>query len=145
MNKEALTQLADFLESEKYKFDMSTQEGKPACGTAGCIIGHAAFLWPQFAYEREAKAFDHNKREYYTFLTVSPKVEEMLKHLDLPKEDAERLFCIADNSDEYSDEEYRWQEDGETIYYAEITRKGAVATLRRFIDTGEILWFKGEQ
>lgn len=38
--------LAAFIERADYKFDMNNPVANPVCGTAGCIGGHAAVLWP---------------------------------------------------------------------------------------------------
>ena len=47
MNVEAINQLADFIESGKYEFDMRKPIAHPECGSAGCIGGHASVLWPE--------------------------------------------------------------------------------------------------
>lgn len=45
MKKRNIMKLADFIGEAKFPFDMCSYE-VPSCGTAGCIAGHAAALWP---------------------------------------------------------------------------------------------------
>src|ERR1700722_12483663 len=55
MNAEAIRELADFIEKHReLDFDMSSP-AVPACGTAGCIGGFAAALWPEVAKKDPAK------------------------------------------------------------------------------------------
>lgn len=46
VNKENVLALRDLIASKRWKFDMSEPYFKPECGSAGCIGGHAAALWP---------------------------------------------------------------------------------------------------
>lgn len=161
MNKERLEALAQFLESEQYKFDMSTEKGRPDCGAAGCMIGHAAFLWPQFSRTVMEKEWHKEANDWLPVQYVFPNREEIVEYLGLTVEEEDKLFYIGDNSSRYHsdvtyhDPSYRWQDipaeyddDGDwtdEILYKQITRAGAIKTLRRFIETEEVLWFKGEQ
>ena len=46
-NRIAIYQLADFIASESYSFDMEEAASHVECGSAGCIGGHAGVLWPE--------------------------------------------------------------------------------------------------
>lgn len=45
VNTLELLKLADFMERCQLKFQMEDGFAKPECGTAGCILGHAALMW----------------------------------------------------------------------------------------------------
>lgn len=44
-NRKAIGELADFIASERYEFNMFDGVAEPRCRSAGCIGGHAAVLW----------------------------------------------------------------------------------------------------
>ncbi len=53
MNRSAILQLADFIESAQFEFDM-TIPWVPSCGSAACIGGHAVMLWPELTDRRDS-------------------------------------------------------------------------------------------
>ena len=111
MNTKRLHKLADFIEKADYGFNMSSPEADPECGTAGCIAGHAAVLWPSV-------------REH---------------HFGLPgfSWDGDKLTpFLGISDDQHEDLFFGPAADG--ILLGDITRSMAVAAVRRFADTGKI-------
>jgi hypothetical protein len=120
--------LAAFMETHpELPFDMALSNN-PQCGTAGCIGGFAAALWPEVQADSGTR-FDRGK--------VSEK-------LGLSEQAGDTLLYPGEGT--YINP--RPQFDDLTlmqINYDDITRKGAIATLRRLALTGEVTWLYGEQ
>jgi len=57
INRASITELANFIESNKYAFDMNQPDANPKCGSAGCIGGHAAVLWPHVSDKVDDDAY----------------------------------------------------------------------------------------
>lgn len=111
VNRAACNELADFIASEKWGFDMRTGFVRPACGSAGCIGGHAAALWPEIARDQEY----HNGESYFDFTKLQQK-------LDIDYDTGFKL-CYASPG-------------GPALH--EVTRAMAVSTLRHLGETGEV-------
>lgn len=122
MNKEAINELADFIESAKFKFDMGEPDAAPTCGTAGCIGGHAAMLWPEVRAGERYNAIE--KIEYFSW-----NEKQLIKKLGLA-EGQEGQLCYLGSS---------------RMTLCSITRAGAVTTLRRLAETGEVVWKREDQ
>ena len=153
-NAQRLLALADFIERDtKNQFDMGTlytpREG--FCGGAACIAGHGAILWPEFL-ETSSRRFIWNEKSFQTF---NVHTQALADHLGMTELEEKLLFFPGDeiSMDHYS-AVVTWENglvilsddcEPESIRYSEITRAGAVATLRRFAATGEIVWKKEEQ
>lgn len=112
MIKEKILELADFIESGKFDFNFSIDEVRPACGSAGCIGGHAAALWPELRVARS--------NGKYTWDT-----DKLAEHLGISNLVADRL-CFEPQS-----------KAGYHFEYGEVTREMAVAAVRRLANTGE--------
>ena len=110
MNVKRLHKLADFMEKAEYGFNMSDPDADPKCGTAGCIAGHAAVLWPSL---REY----HEDESNFTWSN-----ERLTAFLDISYEQHEELCFISSG----------------LVLLGEVTRSVAVAAVRRLADTGEV-------
>jgi len=110
VNRASIDELANFIESTKYAFDMNEPNANPKCGSAGCIGGHAAVLWPHVSDREETK--NHN--------VFSWDEERLAIELGISDDQANEL-CYPGN-------------------YNSITRDMAVQTLRRLALTGEVDW-----
>lgn len=125
MNKQVIRHLADVIERDDYEFDMNscdkaTKKTSNHCGTPGCIAGIASAIWPSVnKYGWTAGSVGMKLGIYGDWVNLTDKLffPEGLKFDD----------CKA------------------KIQYKKLTRKGAVATLRRLADTGEVKWFRSEQ
>lgn len=147
-NAEHLLELADFIERDtKNTFDMGTLYDPekatgilPHCGTAACIAGHGGLLWPQFVKEINTDLLLH----YWQLDTIS-----MAMFLEITTDQKDWLFFPEDEYwDMESDEDAEYpvfSDTREKLEYSKITRKGAIATLRRFATTGTITWLQAEQ
>lgn len=123
-NVTAINELADFIEASLYEFDMA--EAKiPRCGIAGCIGGFAGLLW--------SEVIDVESN------TVFPVFDDGALRAKLGFSHQEcRDLCFP--------LEGGWADFSDLIMkYEGFTRKGAVATLRRLAQTGEVVWLKTEQ
>lgn len=114
-NKERLLELADFIEKAEFKFDMGDPVANPTCGTAGCMAGHAAVLWPELRTEGTGDG------EIFSW-----KDEELAAYLDITEDEHDLLFYP--------------QSHNEGAIYGYIDRDVAVGTLRHFASTGEIIF-----
>lgn len=124
MRADRIMKLADFVETTPYEFKMSQPWAQPQCGTAGCIAGHAAVLWPEVRMSGRIIRYDDDKLKDF---------------LGIDEETATRLFYPGDYI------EIEWEDFDEDIRYQHITQKGAAATLRRLAVTGEVKWYRTEQ
>lgn len=114
MNKENILALADFIESRKYRFDMTRPRANPSCRTAGCIGGHAAVLWPELRTPRlKDRSFGWGWENLRAKLGIS--------------EAQHKRLCF-----------WCYNRKGELVPLYYITRKMAVATLHRLAETGEV-------
>lgn len=104
-------ELANFIEEALFKFDMAESFVNPACGTSGCIAGHAAMLWPEVRMFLE---FDKK----YTW-----SEERINKHLGLDHYHHSRLFYANPHMSKI------WKF---------VDRAKAVDTLRRYAETGVV-------
>jgi hypothetical protein len=111
-NVAALNELADFVERADYGFDMADGMVRTGCGTAGCIAGHAAVLWPDVREDGWAKA------DGFTW-----EDDRLCEKLGLTKDQHEDLFFDVPGC-----------ADG--VHY--VDRAMAIAAVRRFAATGEI-------
>lgn len=118
MNREAIRQLADFIEEGRYRFAMECPDAHPTCGTAGCIGGHAAVLWPI------VRDPFFSSRGSYTF-----SVSLLAKKLWVTDGEVE-LLCFA-----VPKPDGLWHTD-----LMDVTREQAVATLREWADTSRIVF-----
>lgn len=127
MHKENINLLATFIESHpELPFDM----GKPSpvtCGSAGCIGGFAAALWPEIVGLIKFQCWDDAL---------------LASALGIPQDDVSLLCFPADNCN-FADEDC--EEGVRTMEYEQITRRGAISTLRRLASTGEVVWKEEEQ
>jgi hypothetical protein len=145
-NKQRILELADFLETAKFKFDMGSPNVYPSCGSAGCIGGHAAALWTKV---RDTVAID---ADYGDTGRYSWHQQTLADYLGISRNTADRL-CYPEDERDQGDDEYEhaetWTDEGalpeECVEYGKITRAGAVATLRRLAETGQVLWYLSEQ
>ena len=131
VNRDNICLLADFIESHsELPFDMKKALVPDICGTAGCIAGFGAALWPV--------SFD--SRPFFDTRKIAAL-------LGLEKEEEKRkLFYPADDfmvGDEFVC--HKWASNEDINDYDSITRRGAVATLRRLASTGQVEWKKEEQ
>jgi len=107
--------LRDFIRDSKFKFDMANEEANPACGTAGCIGGHAAVLWEDIRSDPDDQGgFTWSEEALASKLGISYRTEEVL--------------CYMVNSG-YA----FWQ----------VTKPVALAVLETLARTGKVDWDKG--
>lgn len=125
VNKEAILELADFIEKSDYEFDMSVphadmsdESTHPACGSAGCIGGFAAVLWPEVRYVRTVPYF-------YTWDRSALRAK-----LGLTIEQHSALCYLEDRPD---------------LYYDDVHKELAVQTLRNLAETGEVFYNAGKR
>ena len=119
-NVKNILKLADFIESEKYQFDMRDSSATPSCGTAGCIGGHAAVLWKEVR-----QYWPDTKRTKFGF-----NQGMLIQHLGLSFSDMHTL-CFTPRTS-----------SGEVLDYDEITRAHAVEALRHLAETGKVRFLK---
>lgn len=108
--------LADFLESVLFPFDMAKIHNPASCGSAGCIGGHAAALWPDVA--SNYSSWDESK---------------LADKLGIDDDTEEALCYLAPGSMWGSDPNY-------VVPYDDVTREDAVAVLRNLAKTGKVDW-----
>lgn len=116
-NRVAIYQLADFIESAKFIFDMGDSEATPDCGSAGCIGGHAAILWSELQYETE---YDWQVGKSFTWDNIL-----LAKKLDISLQTEEAL-CFPGMA------------GGPKC--RDVSRENAVRVLRRLAETGKVDW-----
>lgn len=114
VNRAACLQLADFIARAHYRFDMSSCEAEPLCGSAGCIGGHAAVLWPDVRESNAGVDFTWDEEKLAAKLGITRATHDALCYLAGENDDDD----ISDLSD--------------------VTRRMAVATLRRLAETGVV-------
>lgn len=120
MNKANILALADFMESAPFRFTMSTalnvQADKPECGSAGCIAGHAARLWPEL---RIAASLDDCYYCSMNIFRLKLKLKEMpFESLVIP----------------------RFETEGVHYAHSKIDKPWAIRVLRHLAETGEVDW-----
>lgn len=118
-NAANIRKLALFLASGQFGFDMDESFARPACGSAGCIGGHAAVLWPHL---REG--------EYVGGVTWDEAA--LAQHLGISPAEHDGL-CFHGPA-----------KDGGTMPLSDIDRSMAVATLRRLARTGKVYFDTAE-
>jgi len=116
-NKEALYKVAEAIENHPRQFDMgmTTIPDSRYCGTAGCIAGFAAMLYPEAVRDKEGNKTDTTFDEL-----------ELCEILGMTLEETTNLFWDIKNK------------NGRKIVYDSVTPSIAAATVRRFAETGEI-------
>jgi len=113
VNVAAINELADFIESEEWGFDMTTAS---VCYTAGCVGGSAAKIWVDVS-------MDVTLLLMFGFSTI-----KLALRLGMPEEDAFKL-CYQPES-----------KDGMLIDLFDVNRNMAVAMLRRLGKTGDVFY-----
>ena len=126
MNKRNVLHLKNFIELEdRLRFDMSTsavvgqKTEENRCGTAGCIAGFAAALWP----EARSKLPHMNQRNEEVFWFSDKAVAAKL---DLSDAELHRLCYDCPDM------------EGNEIKLGDVTREAALDALQRLVDTGVI-------
>ena len=119
-NVKNILKLADFIESEKYQFDMRDSSATPSCGTAGCIGGHAAVLWKEVR-----QYWSDTKRTEFGF-----NQDMLIKNLGLRFSDMNTL-CFTPRTS-----------SGVLLDYDDITRTHAVEALRHLAKTGKVRFLR---
>jgi hypothetical protein len=125
INVAAITELADFIEKATLDFNMDEAYPNPECGTAGCIGGHAAVLWPDIRID--------NMDTEGGYPTYTWDDELLAEKLGIEFIEAEHL-CYPDGI---------FRDSGNSIYYRcsyNISRAQAVETLRNLAKTEEVVW-----
>lgn len=117
--------LADVIERGDYEFDMGSPhlprhlDARIGCVTPGCIAGTAAVVFPAIV-----KEFD------------SWNTSSLINTLGLYYYHYSELVYPDGKS---------FHDTGKRILYYQLTRQGAVATLRRFASTTQVKWLQREQ
>lgn len=70
--------LRDFIAKARFKFDMDSALVEPKCGSAGCIGGHAAYLWPSLRLCEDADGYTFADSEMAEKLGISTEVQQSL-------------------------------------------------------------------
>ena len=115
--------LANLIELGRYAFDMGDGNADLSCGSAGCVGGHAAVLWPDIrVLTRGANRFSWSQSLLCEKLGLTSP-----EHDDL---------CFPDD----------WHDhDGpKGLSYDEVTGRHAVATLRRLVVFGVVCYCRGD-
>jgi hypothetical protein len=119
-NVEKLMELVAFMEMSRnltFAMDDTHCDAKDGCGSAGCIAGFAATLWP------EAQVPQTWKGDY-----VYGWDEKALRDiLGMTKEDTDKLFWASNSSNTYN-------------IYDHLTKDEAIEVVRTFAETGEVVW-----
>lgn len=140
VNSANILLLADFIEQHKEQpFDLGSPwpAGHP-CGTACCIAGFGAMLWPETLPLSEAELVGQG-RSIFSHLS-----EKVAANLGLDDEQQTLLFAPGD-VDNFFEEDCEDDDYYNPIQYEEITRAGAITTLHRLAETGEVIWRRDEQ
>lgn len=125
LNSANILQLAQFIASHReLPFDMAEATAPTRCGTAGCIGGFAAALWPSQCADDDGY-FDN---------------DATARQLGLDTRQAQHLFYLG-----RFDDRCTFADTGEQAMFDDITRAGACQTLRRLADTGQVTWHVAEQ
>ena len=112
-----IRRLASFIERGRYEFNMLSGWARPTCGTAGCIGGHAAVLWPSL---RKLTCVD-----YFSFN------DDAL---------AEKLGLSSEKTDDLCYGNMVLVRCGLTL--GDVTRIAAVEMLRNLAKTGRVRFLK---
>lgn len=132
VNSKEINELADFMETRKeLKFNMLISDVPIAhrCGSAGCIGGFGAALWPN---ARTTSQTSFNKLVLRGILGLaSDQVDALFYPQEAEIEETGFGLIFADTKAQ--------------IFYSDISRAGAIATLRRLAKTGEVEWREEEQ
>lgn len=124
MNENAISELIDFMEKCEYKFDMTTSKNhidpRNQCGTAGCIAGHAALLWPEI----RAK-FSPSDGNIIQFICHFPLLEEKLQ---ISGDKFARLINPTRSR------------DGISCMHDDINKDWAIRTMKHLLATGKVDW-----
>lgn len=125
VNKENVLALRDFIASEEFGFDMDRGLARPSCGTAGCIGGHAAILWPEVraSVGTLSDAFAWYETDLAEMLGVTLNTEHQLCY---PSWHRTAGFTL----DAYPD------------HWRSVSRADAVRVLTKLAETGEVDWSK---
>lgn len=116
--------LASFIASHpELPFDMAEALQPMSCGTAGCIGGFAAALWPS-----ECQTIEPNGEASFDVTAVGHM-------LGITKPACSRLLFPGDI----------FADTGTAVRYQLITRLGACQTLTRLAATGTVQWHLHEQ
>lgn len=110
MNKEAILELRDFIAKGEYSFNMRNPFANLDCGSAGCIGGHAAVIWPEIRQSEEMTSYTWHNEKLAAKLGIS--------------EAAHNQLCFPRKPENYS----------------YITREHAVTTLTKLAETGRVDW-----
>lgn len=126
MDKVRILQLADFMEVCSLGFTMKStlnEVDEQGCGTAGCIMGHAARLWPSLrSIQMGIIVGDEHRYEFYC------REGLFAKHLNLRQDQFESLAIPSEI------------EDGVSYMSGEIDKAWAIRTLRYLAKTGKVDW-----
>lgn len=117
MDKEAVLELARFVETCELDFDMREPTAQTHCGSAGCILGHAAMLWPEVRFDNS------DLGEPSTLFRCNEAL--LSKKLGVGRGDVDDL-CYPGGLFEDA--------------YDRIKREHAVACLRNLAETGDVDW-----
>lgn len=124
MNKDAIRRLTGFMKKCRYEFNMCTSENhidmKNRCGTAGCIAGHAALLWPEM--RNYFSPWDENIAQF------TCRYAKLEKLFDMPKDKFYRLIDPTRSK------------DGVSCVHDDISKDWAIRTLEHLLNTGEVNW-----
>jgi hypothetical protein len=132
-NKIACEELALFMSRHKeLNFDMGRASIPKSCGTPGCIGGFAGALWPEIV---DPEMSDNWNPAWHDSL--------LAEKLSITFHQVQKLCYPADQLMTWDD----WGVSRAPSYvcYGMVTRKGAIATLRRLAKTGEVKWLQSEQ
>lgn len=118
MNKERLTKLADHIENLE-KVSLDADEGfnmadyTHDCGSPSCIAGWAVHLF------KKESGYEHSTMDTHDLAA---------KILEIDGTTSDELFLGVDDNGKGG------------VYLSKITVEEAVATIRNFVDTGEVDW-----
>ena len=125
----AAVRLADFLESEDFEFDMLDPRVYESCGSAGCIGGHAALLWPgvraghtESVGPKGVNYNGHSMATKFGHQNYTWNSEKLAEKLGLDQ-DAEKHLCFP-----------------RPLPLRKVTREQAVRVLRHLALTGKVEW-----
>lgn len=105
--------LRDFIRDSKLRFDMTEGSANPECGTAGCIGGHAAVLWPDIRVDDGDGTFTWKEVAFASKLGIS--------------DDEQTELC------------FMW----DTTYgFSDVTKPAALAVLELLAKAGKVKWRK---
>lgn len=94
VNRENVEALAAFVKKADYEFDMQEFVARPLCGSAGCIGGHAAVLWPELRIPAgEDDEFTFNDSGLADKLGIRPGEETSLCYFGV--RDCTREMAVA--------------------------------------------------